>query len=44
MFAQPIVEAHTGRLVEEELLVRMEGSDGALIALTISFRKPGGSA
>lgn len=32
VFAQPIVEAHTGRLVEEELLVRMEGSDGALIA------------
>ncbi len=32
VFAQPIVDAHTGRLVEEELLVRMKGSDGELIA------------
>ncbi len=32
VFAQPIVDARTGRLVEEELLVRMVGSGGELIA------------
>lgn len=31
VYCQPIVDAHTGHLVEEELLVRMIGADGALI-------------
>ncbi len=32
VFAQPIVNARTGQLVEEELLVRMIGPDGELIS------------
>ncbi|MCB0933240.1 MAG: EAL domain-containing protein [Mycobacterium sp.] len=31
VFAQPIVSAHTGQLVEEELLLRMVGPNGDLI-------------
>lgn len=32
VFAQPIVDAATGQVVEEELLVRMAGPDGELIS------------
>lgn len=32
VFAQPIADARTGQLVEEELLVRLRGADGELIA------------
>ena len=30
-YAQPIVDAHTGRVVEEELLVRLVGRDGGVM-------------
>ena len=45
VYAQPIVDARTGRVVEEELLVRMVGPDGESDrSRRSSFRKPSGSA